>query len=300
MGQETTCRHAGRGIAAAVHVEPATGGGEVRRRTLHDARESPGVLELDLSAWRGRSILLHIEADPGPAGSVTYDWGRFIRPRIAVEDNTIPPRQTVRLAGFPRPGAVLTADGDADLAPISPRPGQAAEIEVTCRLPNTLIVPITAPAETALPASLLQSPYAGSIAFADGVEQPGYSYFGGSVIEAKCGGDARPALLLHPPSAGRSLADWWLKLPAAPARLVTAIGIRDGSTSKGVGFAIEVNGRKVFDKTLQPGSGWVPVEISLAEWKSRPVVLTFLTESLKDAECAWAVWAEPRLVTGRQ
>ena len=278
----------------------ATCGGEVRRRTLHYARESPGVLELDLSAWRGRSILLHIEADPGPAGSVTYDWGRFIRPRIAVEDNTIPPRQTVRLAGFPRPGAVLTAHGDADLAHISPRPGQAAEIEVTCRLPNTLIVPITTPAETALPASLLQSPYAGSIAFADGVEQPGYSYFGGSVIEAKCGGDARPALLLHPPSAGRSLADWWLKLPAAPARLVTAIGIRDGSTSKGVGFAIEVNGRKVFDKTLQPGSGWVPVEISLAEWKSRPVVLTFLTESLKDAECAWAVWAEPRLVTGRQ
>ena len=87
---------------------------------------------------------------------------------------------------------------------------------------------------------------------------------------------------LHPPPAGKSLADWWLKLPATPARLVTAIGIRDGAKSKGVGFAIEVNGRKVFDQTLQPDSGWVPVEVSLAEWKNQPVVLTLLTDSLKE------------------
>src|ERR1019366_10627229 len=87
---------------------------------------------------------------------------------------------------------------------------------------------------------------------------------------------SRPALSLHSPPAGRSLADWWLKLPATAARLVTAIGIRDGAKSKGVGFAIEVNGRKVFDKTLQPASGWVPVEINLAQWKNQPVVLTLL------------------------
>jgi len=37
-----------------------------------------------------------------------------------------------------------------------------------------------------------------------------------------------------------------------------------GAEPKGVGFAVEVNGRKVFDKTVQPDTGWVPVEISLA------------------------------------
>jgi hypothetical protein len=94
--------------------------------------------------------------------------------------------------------------------------------------------------------------------------------------------------------------DWWLKLPAIPARLVTAIGIRDDAKSKGVGFAIEVNGRKVFDKTLQPASGWVAVEVSLAEWRNQPVVLTLLTDSLDSSQFAWAVWAEPRLAPERR
>jgi hypothetical protein len=277
-----------------------TCGSEERRRTVHYARESSGRLELDLSTWRGKSILLHLEADPGPAGSVTYDWGRFVRPRIAVEDVTVPVPQLVRLTGFLRPAAVLAADGGVELTARSPRRGQAAEIQGKCRLPNTLIVPITAPGEAVLPTDLLQSRFTSHVLFAEGVEQASYSYFGGSVLEAKCGGQARQALSLHPPPAGRSLADWWLKLPATPAKLVTAIGIRDGATSRGVGFAIEVNGRKVFDKTLPPGSGWAPVEISLAEWKNQPVALTFLTDSLKDAQCAWAVWAEPRLVPERQ
>ena len=46
-----------------------------------------------LSAWRGKSILLHLEADPGPAGAPDYDWGRFVRPRIAVQDDTAPAPQ---------------------------------------------------------------------------------------------------------------------------------------------------------------------------------------------------------------
>jgi len=147
--------------------------------------------------------------------------------------------------------------------------------------------------------NLLQTKFSSHLLFADGLEQASYSYFGGSVIEAKCGGQSRSAMSLHPPPDGRSLVDWWLKLPVTPARLVTAIGIRDGAKSKGVGFAIEVNGRKVFDRTVQPASGWAPVEMSLAEWKNQPVVLTFLTDSLKDGQFAWAVWAEPRLVPER-
>jgi hypothetical protein len=133
------------------------------------------------------------------------------------------------------------------------------------------------------------------VLFGDGVEQASYSYFGGSVSEGKCGGENRPALSLHPPPSGKSLADWWLKLPATTTRLVTAVGIRDGAKSKGVGFAIEVNGRKMFEKTIQPDAGWVPVEVSLAEWKNQPVVITFLTDSLKEGQFAWAAWAEPRI-----
>jgi Domain of unknown function (DUF6259) len=277
----------------------ATCRGEERHRTVHHASESTEVLELDLSPWRGKSILLHLEADPGPAGAPDFDWGRFVRPRIAVQDETVPARQALRLAGFARPQVLLADDGAVEMTLPATKPGQKPEMQAKCRLPNTLIVAITPPVEPMLPANLLQTKFSSHLLFGDGLEQASYSYFGGSVVEASCGGQTRPALSLHPPPAGRSLVDWWLKLPATAARLVTAIGIRDGAKSKGVGFAIEVNGRKVFDKTLQPASGWVAVEVSLAEWKNQSVVLTLLTDSLDSSQFAWAVWAEPRLAPER-
>jgi hypothetical protein len=214
-----------------------------------------------------------------------------------VQDETVPARQALRLAGFARPQVLLADDGAVEMTLPATKPGQKPEMQAKCRLPNTLIVAITPPVEPVLPANLLQTKFSSHLLFGDGLEQASYSYFGGTVLEASCGGQTRPALSLHPPPAGRSLVDWWLKLPARAARLVTAIGIRDGAKSKGVGFAIEVNGRKVFDKTLQPASGWVPVAVSLAEWKNQPLVLTFMTESLNDdGQFAWAVWAEPRVV----
>src|ERR1019366_10228737 len=129
----------------------ATFGGEARRSSVHHAKENPAFLELDLSAWRGKSILLHLEADPGPAGAPDYDWGRFVRPRIAVQDDSVPARQVVRLAGFARPQALLAADGDVEMTLPTPKPGQKSEIEAKCRLPNTLIVPISPPDEPVLP-----------------------------------------------------------------------------------------------------------------------------------------------------
>ena len=131
--------------------------------------------------------------------------------------------------------------------------------------------------------------------FADGIEQPAFSYFGGGVTKAACGGVERRALGLHPPQAGRSLADYLVRLPEVPARLVTAIGLRDGSKSKGVGFAVQVNGEIQFSQSLQPGTGWVPASVNLARWRGQPVLLTLITDSEGDFEFDWAVWAEPQL-----
>ena len=277
----------------------ATCGGEERRCKVHHARENTGVLEMDLSAWRGKTIVLHLEADPGPAGAPEYDWGRFVRPQIAVQDDTPPALQSAGFAGFALPKKLLAAEGEVEMASPASKSGEKAEIQARCRLPNTLILPVTAPSEAVLPVNLLQAQFSSQVLFADGVEQASYSYFGGSVSEAKCGGQNRPALSLHPPPSGKSLADWWLKLPATATRLVTAVGIRDGAKSKGVGFAIEINGRRVFDKTVQVDAGWVPVQISLAEWKNEPVVITFLTDSLQEGQFAWAAWAEPHLEAER-
>ncbi len=273
----------------------ATCNGEERRCAVHHAKESVADLALDLSEWRGKPILLRLEADPGPAGAPDFDWGRFVRPQIAVRDDTPPAVQPLSLVGFARPQKLLAAEGEVEMTLTASKPGETPELQARCRLPNTLIVPIKSPVEAALPVNLLQTSFSSHLLFADGVEQASYSYFGGSVGDAKCGGQNRPALSLHPPPAGRSLADWWLKLPATAARLVTAVGIRDGAKSKGVGFAIEINGRKVFDRIVQVDAGWVPVEVSLAEWENQPVVITFLTDSLKEGQFAWAVWAEPRI-----
>ena len=98
-----------------------------------------------------------------------------------------------------------------------------------------------------------------------------------------------------PPPAGRSLADYLLRLPETPLRLATAIGIRDGSLSKGVGFSVEVNGEVQLTRSLQPGGGWVPVSVDLARWRGQPVLLTLVTDAEGGFEFDWAVWAEPKL-----
>ena len=105
----------------------ATGGGEERRCQVHHAKESTAVLEMDLSAWRGKTIVLHLEADPGPAGAPEYDWGRFVRPQIAVQDDTPPAPQTVGLAGFARPQKLLTAEGEVEMTSPPAKPGEKFE-----------------------------------------------------------------------------------------------------------------------------------------------------------------------------
>ncbi len=82
-------------------------------------------------------------------------------------------------------------------------------------------------------------------------------------------------------------------------KLVTAIGIRDGSRSNGVGFRVEVNGRTQFSRDLVPGSGWVPVEIDLGAYQGQEIVLTLVTDALGEFNFDWAVWAVPRLNPAR-
>jgi hypothetical protein len=96
---------------------------------------------------------------------------------------------------------------------------------------------------------------------------------------------------------GRSLSDWLMRLPDAPVRLVTAIGIRDSANVKGVRFEVQVNGETQFSHSLQPGGGWLPVELDLASWRGQPILLTFVTEAEGNARWSQASWAEPRLAS---
>jgi hypothetical protein len=115
------------------------------------------------------------------------------------------------------------------------------------------------------------------------------------VTTSATGGESRRVLFLHPPAAGRSLADWLLQLPAEPLRLETAVGIRDGSKSQGVTFEVQVNGVSLFRKSVLPGAGRLPVKADLSRWRGQTVLLTLVTDSEGSDYCDWATWAEPSL-----
>jgi hypothetical protein len=114
--------------------------------------------------------------------------------------------------------------------------------------------------------------------------------------EAMVGGVKKPALHVHPPQNGRMVVDYLLRLPPTPARLMAAVGIRDGSNSRGVGFRVKVNGRELWSADLLPGA-WKPVEADLACYAGQTIVLSLIADSLGDFSFDWAVWSEPRVVT---
>ena len=254
-------------------------------------RAEPKPLILDLAQFAGREVRLRLEVDAGPKGNPSFDWARFNRPRIGVVLPDVAPEQTIRLAGG---GAARRALTPMKATPVEADGTGGSKLQVP--IPGALILPLTEPVTVTLPCDLLRTKFSSHVVYTNGVEVPAFSNFRGGAVTAGCGGQSRRALALHPPPAGRSMADYLLQLLETPARLVTAIGIRDGSKSEGVGFEVQVNGAAVFSKSLKPGTGWVPVEVDLARWRGQPVLLTLVTDAEGGFNFDWAVWAEPQVL----
>ena len=257
-------------------------------------QSTPNPLHLDLTPFAGQAVVLRLEVDAGPKGDPSFDWALFRRPCITVGPESETTEETIRVAGIAaglRAGAgMITSAGEVRAVPRG-----AGDSEVRIPIPGTLILSLSQPATVTLPFDLLQAKFASHVVFSDGIEQPGFSYFDGQVTTSACVGESRRVLFLHPPAAGRSLADWLLRLPDQPVRLDTAVGIRDGAKSKGVAFEIQVNGATLFQKSVLPDAGWLPVRANLSRWRGQTVLITFITDSEGNMVCDWATWAEPRL-----
>ena len=266
----------------------AIGGAKTLSAEVFNANETHASLVLDLSELRGQRIKLRLETDPGPAGDPSFDWAFFDRPTVVNGSTDATKPATIDLANMGDKLTPLVSTGEVNSAVL---PGGGMRIYLG--LPNTLIVPFIKPTDIALPCDLLHTSFVSGVLFADGIERPGYSYFQGISRTAICAGETRNALSLHPPPNGRTIADYWLKLPAEPVQLRTAVGILDGSKSTGVGFEIQVNGRSVFTKSLKPASGWIPAEVDLSEWAGKPVLLSLISDSEGDYTFDWAVWGTP-------
>jgi len=248
-------------------------------------------LVLELGSLRGRDVVLRIEADAGPAGDPTFDWGRLDQPRV-VADPSLQPRVSavLRFAGVAPVKRVLAAYGTLKVTPAATG-GTLVETD----LPNVLTIPSGEPLEVTEPFDLAALPLTARTRSGDGTEGPPPQY-GPAVGPAACGGVERRAIHEHPPTRGATLLDYFLKLPSAPVQLVTAIGVRDGSKSAGVGFRVEANGKVLFSQDLKPGSGWIPVRVDLSAYAGREVMLTLVTDALGEFNFDWAVWAEPAIV----
>lgn len=258
----------------------------------------PQPFSLNLEPFRGQQVVLRLEADPGPNGDPSFDWGRVDRPRIFSNWEAVKPvKATLRLGGEEPVRGLLTARGTGQLR--TEQGTLLADVE----LPDTLIIPrgeplrLAASGDGAVLLNLRDLPLKARARAPDGREHTRLT-FPPDVSTGTTGGEERPAISAHPPEFGATILDYHLLLPDVPCRLETAIGIGDGSRSTGVGFRVEVNGHVVFARDIKPPTGWIPVVVDLSPYRGQEIVLSLVTDALDGYHFDWALWGDPRIVSG--
>ena len=258
----------------------------------HASSVDPEPVSIDLAGYRGREVTIRLETHPGPAGSASYDWPLWTRPRIILQGTRL---SSIGLVS-PRPivGLIPQAEG------IECKLSQDTSYSLRLPVPGTTCVLFQQPELVELPMDLCKRPFHQALIFkGDEKETPPHGFYRCIPNAVAVGGVVREGLFAHPPVRGRNRIDWLLTLPDKPARLTGFAGLRDGAEkhSNGVGFRIVANDRTLWEKDLQPDGQWVPFDLPLADLKGQAVILSFITDSLINHHSDWAHWAEPKIIT---
>ncbi|MDW8308747.1 MAG: DUF6259 domain-containing protein [Verrucomicrobiales bacterium] len=268
----------------------ATRGQLQRIAELHHDRADAKPLRLDLSEFSGARVRLRLEADAGPKNEISWDWALFQQPRVVVETNAPPSSATIRFAGL-KPGAMALFGTNAAALRVE----SDGTAQVQSPVPGALIIAIKPPATVLAPCDLLATPFTSQTALPDGIETAAPADHGAIVTTARVGGDPRRALEMQPPRWSRLFVSWLVRLPDAPARLLTAVGVPDDMKTRTANVEIQINGQPVFTTQLQPDSGWQPVEVDLGRWRGQPILLTCVADRTRGPAQVSVAWAEPRL-----
>ncbi len=125
------------------------------------------------------------------------------------------------------------------------------------------------------------------------------------VAAALCEQEQRLSIWQHPPTAGASVVQYQLDVPADVARLRfrAKVGIRNGSLIAAspdnyVAFRFYVNGLRLWSATKNSTS-WEDVSVDLPTLAGQPITLQLVTDGLGDARWNWAVWGTPLLIGER-
>lgn len=245
---------------------------------------------VDLSRWTGQNVVLRLEAHPGPAGHVGWDWAAWGNPRIVQPDS--PRRQTKLRIHQP---AKVTATIVTDMSGSRVLSGSAAELSVS--LPATVIYPKKLVSLPAGGADLLKIPFTPYTSVAGVTERR--SVWGSGRIGSYTVGDVTmPGVHGHPPAFGMTRLEWLGVLPLEPLKLRFSAGLIEHAEA--VTFRVRVNGKMCWAHHLPYSSSWVPGEIDLSPHAGKPVLLASITDSVGSNNCDWAVWGWPRLEPARR
>jgi len=272
----------GRSDGVTYRVTAHAGDDELQAE-LHHASETPADLILDLTPFAGRHITLELLVHPGPKGDPSYDWARWVRPRV---------EQRLELDGevvfvSPTPYALaLSGTATAQLDASSHRHS------VPAHLPGGVCLLAERPAPLALPVDLLGAP----LPMVRWVPSQGVTRASTETAPtpatATVGGVTRRSIFAHPPDHGLTMLVLQCRLPEAPAEFHSYIGVGDGSKSEGVTFRVEVNGTVLAERPMLPGA-WAELTCDLAQYAGKPAVIALVTDADGSFFYDWSHWAEP-------
>lgn len=263
----------------------ATAGETTLGHQLHNATAEPRALALDLTALKGRTIDLELAVGPGDKHSPSFDWARWFRPRV---EQCARGEGAIGVCGGKRWSLALGPGGPAPIR----MDGNVQEVRVP--LPGTVYFLDQPPAGVTLPLDLSRQPFRLLLVKDSGEAVASAQHAGVRRLASTVGGVTRDGLFAHPPDFGRAVALFPMTLPAAPARFEAWIGVRDGSTSDGVIFAVGVNGLPHASRKMKPGQ-WERLSVDLARWAGTSVVLALTTDSDGPFVCDWAAWGQPQV-----
>ncbi len=122
------------------------------------------------------------------------------------------------------------------------------------------------------------------------------------VAPALCEHEQRLSIWQHPPTAGASVVQYQLDVPADVGRLRfrAKVGIRNGSLiaespDNYVAFRFYVNGVRLWS-AAKNSTTWDDVSVDLPTLAGQPITIQLVTDGLGDARWNWAVWGTPLLI----
>ena len=255
------------------------------RAEVHNATAEPHPLALDLTPFAGRQVTIELSVHPGPKRIATFDWARWLDPRIERDRST---DADLTIVSQRKWGLALSGTTQTALKP------DGGRYRVRARLPGAVFLLPEPPRAVALPLDLAAQPFETTFLSSTGTQLATAPHACASRGTNAVGGERKAGLFTHPPNHGLTVADFALTLPAAPAELHTFVGIRDGSMSEGVVFRVEANGTELARVRITPGA-WREVACDLSPWAGKAIVLSLIADSDGSFFYDWAAWGKPML-----